>query len=278
MRDYMHYTSSLLALLLFVGLMPTPGFRAQSQSVPQAGPPPQAAGYHLVFADEFDTLNISPNRLGNYPWYNGLWWNHTVAPISNISVSNGVLNLNWNNQQGTSDTSISTASRDGQYCRAWRYGYFEARIRWDTVTGSWPAFWMIPVQNIFDTDKNSSGVKDSGEIDIMEGQGAYPHTITVRSHEWRAGGEAGPPGLAYNTNADLSQYHKYGVLWIPGHMTWYFDDQPIYSVSTRPILDQQDYFIILGSQEGVNWTYGNRTGVTASNIGMYVDWVRVWQQ
>jgi hypothetical protein len=33
----------------------------------------------------------------------------------------------------------------------------------------------------------------------------------------------------------------------------------------------------LGAQEGVNWTYGNTTGVTASSINTYVAWVRAWQ-
>jgi hypothetical protein len=43
------------------------------------------------------------------------------------------------------------------------------------------------------------------------------------------------------------------------------------------LFDQQDFFLILGSQEGPNWTAGNLTGVTASDINLYVDWVHVWQ-
>jgi hypothetical protein len=33
----------------------------------------------------------------------------------------------------------------------------------------------------------------------------------------------------------------------------------------------------LGSQKGVDWTYGNLKGVTAHSMALNVDWVRVWQ-
>jgi glycosyl hydrolase family 16/Big-like domain-containing protein len=248
-------------------------------------PPPQAAGYHLAFGDEFDTLNLSPTSYGNYKWYNPAMWWHNSAPYANIWAANGEANLLWTRGQSPADTGISTAAKDGSYYKAFRYGYFESRFRWDTVTGSWPAFWMIPVQNIFNKDRNSSGIKDSVEVDIMEAQGASPHEVDVHVHEWKgdvAGGPAthdvGPAGFGYNTQADLSQYHKYGVLWVPGRLTFYFDDQPIYSVATPAIMDQQDYILILGSQEGANWSYGNLNGVTANMIAVKADWVRVWQK
>jgi hypothetical protein len=60
-------------------------------------------------------------------------------------------------------------------------------------------------------------------------------------------------------------------------VTWYFDNQALYSFPTYSIYDQQDYYLIIGSQEGANWSYGNLTGVTASQIDLNVDWVRVWQ-
>lgn len=248
-------------------------------------PPPQATGYNLAFNDDFNTLDLSTNSYGNHKWYNPAMWWHNAAPYANIWAQDGNVNLLWTRGQSPADTGISTAAKDGSYYKAFRYGYFEAKFRWDTVTGSWPAFWMIPVQNIFNTDRDSSGVKDSPEIDIMEAQGAYPHTIDVHLHEWRgdtSGGPAthdvGPPGFAYNTSADLSQYHKYGVLWVPGKLTYYFDDQPIYSVATPPIMDKQDYILILGTQEGANWSYGNLSGVSANMIAVNADYVRVWQK
>ena len=245
---------------------------AVSTGSSQITPPPQAAGYTLMFTDDFNSLSLSPNGTGTFNWYNpGMFW-ESPAPYSNISASNSVLNLLWKNGQGTSDTSIATAAKDGSSYHAWRYGYFEARMRWDTVTGAWPAFWLIPVQGI------NCGGCEQGELDVFEGQGATPTVFTGTIHDWNSPTGNHSDGKNYNLGSvDLSQYHTYGVLWVPGQVTWYFDNQALYSFPTYSIYDQQDYYLIIGSQEGANWSYGNLTGVTASQIDLNVDWVRVWQ-
>jgi beta-glucanase (GH16 family) len=241
----------------------------------QPTPPSQAAGYTLAFSDDFSTLSLSPNGLGNYNWYNpGIYW-EKAAPYANISVTNSILTLDWTSGQGTDDTSISTTAVNGSQSRAWRYGYFEVNMKWDPVTGSWPAIWLLPVQGI-------SGTSETGELDIFEGQGAYPHTYYGTIHDWQ-----GSSQLASNSNSnsynlgssvDFTQYHTYGCLWVPGSVTWYFDNQPIITASTYSIFDQQNYFLIVGSQEGANWSYGNMTGVTATSLPVNVAWVHVWQK
>jgi hypothetical protein len=235
-------------------------------------PPPQATGYTLMFSDDFNSLNLSPNGVGSFNWYDpGMFW-ESPAPYSNISTSNSALSLLWKNGQGTSDTSLATAAKDGSSYHAWRYGYFEARMRWDTVTGAWPAIWLIPVQGI------TCGGCEQGELDIFEGQGASPNVFTGTIHDWNSPTGAHSAGKNYNLGSvDLSQYHTYGVLWTPGQVTWYFDNQALYSFPTYSIFDQQKYYLIIGSQEGANWSYGNLSNVTASQIGVNVDWVRVWQ-
>jgi len=240
-------------------------------------PPPQAAGYSLAFSDNFTPLNLSPNGEGDYTWYQGLWWNTGTSPSSDISSTKSSLTLNWENGQGTSDTDVSACSPNGLYCHAFRYGYFEASMLWDPTTGSWPAFWMLPVQDI----TGLGSADESGEIDIFEGQGATPNTYFGTIHDWKNGVD-----IANNesTNAyplastvNLTQYHTYGVLWVPGTITWYFDNQPLYSAATYPIFDQQNFYPILSSQEGVDWTYGDMSGVTASSIPLNVAWIHVWQ-
>jgi hypothetical protein len=66
-------------------------------------------------------------------------------------------------------------------------------------------------------------------------------------------------------------------LWVPGKVTWYYDNVALFSSSTTAIFDAQDFFLVLGMAEGANWTKGDMTGVTASNLNLYVDWIRVWQ-
>lgn len=61
-------------------------------------------------------------------------------------------------------------------------------------------------------------------------------------------------------------------------MTWYLDDKPLASAPTFPIFDSQDYFIVLSGQEGNDWHAGSLSGVSASKLGLSVDWVHVWQK
>jgi peptidoglycan hydrolase-like protein with peptidoglycan-binding domain len=239
-------------------------------------PPSQAAGYTLAFSDDFDSLDLSPNGKGIHNWYNpGIWWEH-AAPYTNITVTSSTLNLLWTNgQTPTSDTSIATAAPDGSSSHSWRYGYFEVRMKWNPTVGAWPALWMIPTQGI-------NGVaSETGELDIFEGQGASQHMFYGTVHDWKrnvdVANNGGSNHYDLGTSTDLSQYHTYGALWVPGRVTWYFDNAPIFTAPTYSIFDQQNFFLILGDQQGVNWTSGDTTGMTTTTLPMNVDWVRVWQ-
>ena len=240
-----------------------------------AGPPPQASDYVLVFSDEFDRLNLSSNGTGVYTWYDGLWWENPV-PSSNVMVANGVLTLRWSRGQKPDATSITTFSHDGTHSKAWRYGYFEVRMRWEAVAGAWPAIWMLPVQHF------QNRTTHVGELDIFEAQGATPRVFYGTIHEWnqRQDVKNNKPWNHYQLPAsvDPSHFHTYGLLWQPGRVTWYFDDRAFFSAATYSIFDQQDYYLILASQEGVNWKYGDLQDVTVSQMDVQVDWVRIWQK
>ena len=241
--------------------------------------PPQAQGYKLVFADHFDTLDLSPDGRGVHEWYEGIWFNHQHAPRQNISAANSMLCLKWEQGQGAVDTSITTLSpHSGKYA-AWRYGYFEARLRWDVVNGAWPAFWLIPVQDATGQDIYN-GTKESGEIDIFEGQGDQPHVFYGTIHDWVNLHDHANRNNAFPlpANLDFNHFHTYGLLWTPGKVTWYLDNQPLHSENTPAVFDRQDFFIVLSMQEGADWKAGNRSGVTASRMTLNVDWVGVWQR
>ncbi len=243
--------------------------------------PPQAAsaGYKtLAFDDEFGSLSLAPSSISsaNYNWYPGIWWENPGPASSLITDSSSVLTLDWNRSSshstGLEDTSISSESGNGSAGQTFRYGYFEASMKWDNVTGSWPAFWMLPIQGI-------QGAANTGEIDIFEGQGgsnAYYGTLLTWKNSvptWASS----PNTFSLPANNDFTQFHTYGLLWTPGEVTWYYDNNPVGSASTTALFDQQDFYLVLGSQEGANWTAGNLRGVAATNINLYVDWVHVWK-
>ena len=116
------------------------------------------------------------------------------------------------------------------------------------------------------------------------GSPEFAQTFFGTVHDWvKENGKTIDVANNKSTNAyvasgvDFSTWHTYGALWVPGKVTWYLDNRPVLSAATYPIFDQQNFFLMLSSQEGVNWIYGNNTAVTASSINLYVQWVRVWQ-
>ena len=266
------------SLLLFVSLGATLRCNLYAQSATAALQPP-AKEYALVFDDEFATLDLSPDGSGIHSWYEGLWFHPHHAPISNIQVDSSILHLDWTRGMSSQDTSITTLSPDAQTARAWRYGYFEARMRWTPLQGAWPAFWLIPVQDAKGSDVYG-GVKESGEIDVFEGQGNHPDTFYGTIHNWINNRDSASRNNRFvlPDTVKLSDFHIYGLMWTPGKVIWYFDNAPLHSEATPPIFDMQDFFIVLGMQEGVDWKYGNLSDVSAKKLTLDVDWVRVWQK
>ena len=243
-------------------------------------PPQYISHYQLVFADEFDHLELGTTLNGSYgkgyKWYEGVWFSQNNAPRENFSVANSALTLEWKRGQKQPDTSVATFSQRSPQYKAWRYGYFEARMKWRPEEGAWPAFWLIPVQAAL-----GRLPKDAGEIDIFEGQGDEPHTFFGTIHHWK-GQQHLASSSPYNhfklpPTTNFADYHTYGLLWKPGTVTWYFDNVPIHAEHTYDVFDRQDYFIVIGMQEGAAWKSGDLTGVTAQRLALTVDWVRVWQ-
>lgn len=268
----------LTFIVSFLGLTLLLGLSKGSSSSAAAQPPSQAAAYKLVFADDFDSLDLSPNGSGVHTWYQSVWWDSHIPSRSLISISDSILNLKWRKGQASPDTSITTFAHDKTQGKTWRYGYFEARMKWDVVTGAWPAFWLIPAQDARG-ENVKNGVKETGEIDIFEGQGDHPNTFYGTIHDWvdKQHTTNDPNWFTLPRNFDLSTFHTYGLLWTPGKVTWYIDDRELHSSRTPSIVDRQDFFMVLGSQEGVDWKSGSLVGVNASALNLSVDWVRVWQ-
>lgn len=249
---------------------------AFSQSRGSLTPPPQANGYNPVFSEDFSSFDLSPDGYGTHDWYPGIYFNAAKPLPGSITVRNSILNLQWSRYNGQTNTSIEGCAYKANHCNTYRYGYFEAKMKWDADTGAWPAFWMISEQGIW-------GEPHVGELDIFEGQGNDPAHYYGTINEWN-----GPYDLV-TTNSpsnnrfplparkDFSGWHTYGVLWVPGKVTWYFDDVELGSAVTPAIFDQQDYFVVLGMQEGNFWQMGNLAGVSSEALKLNVEWVRIYQ-
>jgi beta-glucanase (GH16 family) len=230
-----------------------------------------------VYSNEFDALDLGSNWTGQvHDWYTSEYGAVKAPAPTRESVSNSVLSLDWLAGDGAGESTISSFDVGSQKGRAFRYGYYEARMKWNPVTGAWPAFWLLSLQN---TTNNGQW----GELDVFEGQGAQSSDYFGTVHSWTA--VNGSRSSTFNSNnnfkltgVDYSQWHTYGVLWQPGSITWYFDNNPIITAPEPSIMQTQDMELIFDSTVGVNWSGGNTSGVTASDIPLNVDWVHVWQR
>lgn len=246
-----------------------------------SAPPAAFRDYRLVLFDDFNTddLGFAEGGRAQQPntWYEGVWFSKHHAPRENFVFSASELSLIWKRGQPQPDSSIATFSRNNPHYHAWRYGYFEARMKWQPQPGAWPAFWLIPIQPAINQSQ-----RETGELDIFEGQGTEPHTFFGTIHRWNGARdvENSSPNnhFALARSTDFSQFHTYGLLWLPGRVTWFFDDVPLHTEATYDIFDHQDYFLVLSMQEGSDWKTGDLTGVSAEILTLTVDWVRVWQK
>ena len=262
----------IVQILILSGLFPTSPGMAQKSST---SPP----GYSVVFSDDFRNLDLSPDGGGAHRWYEGVWFSHHRAPISNIQSSEDGLKLIWRRGQEQADTSISTFSRNAQEVHKWRHGYFEIRMRWTPTRGAWPAVWLIPA--------SAETLKESGEMDIFEGNGEHPLDFYGTVHHWVLGGSGKMEDRENNGSSnrfimprdfDFTKFHTYGMLWTSDRITWYMDGKELHEERSYGIFSQQEYSLVIGMQEGVGWKAGNLQGVSADRMDLDVDWIKVWQK
>ncbi|MGB3166009.1 MAG: glycoside hydrolase family 16 protein [Alteraurantiacibacter sp.] len=289
---------------------------------PVAGPgpapaPTTAAGeWELVWAEEFhgDTLDTSRWNTIADCWGGGNEERQCyTARVDNVALDDGMLVLTARDEDYTGnawpahiapsrpdpDEKKTGSFTSGKITTAgkasWLYGRFEMRARLPQGQGTWPAFWMLPEEELY------GGWPLSGEIDIME-----TVNLGVECASCEAGGENTvvgtlhygnrPPGNRYKGH-DVSfpgvldgDFHTYGVIWEKGRFTWTVDGEP-YGTLTRadwftaasrdpdaPF--DRPFHLILNLAIGGNWPENtNAGGVSEDGFPkrMEVDWVRVWQ-
>ena len=285
-------------------------------------------GYELVWADEFDGnyggdpvdadtgLNLAnwacqlgdgSTDCGNPGWgnrelqaYTGDAENIGVnEDLSGDGVPDGLLRITASREAdgyvyGTESPKKYTSARirstrpDSELFNT-TYGYIEARISLPATKGAWPAFWMLP-----QSDRIYGGWPVSGELDIMETVGSFGndvHNMACSTLHW------GVPDHVYKgsgytpLNSDITFFHTYGVDWKPGEITWYYDGEPVYTISSwegrKPgasgqlafdaPFDQPFYLLLnLAVDSGQFGGAENKASFDGS-ISMYVDYVRVYR-
>jgi beta-glucanase (GH16 family) len=184
--------------------------------------------------------------------------------LNPFSASGGVLTITAS-QIAAADQS---AAYGGQFASGMidtrgifeqKYGYFEIRMAIPTqATGAWPAFWLSP-------DPNLAGI----EADITENTAAQNAFDFVRGY----GGSGN--AAAFNNvlkTGDITGFHTYGMMWTPTTVTFYYDDQAVFTAPTPNTWTDPMYLIANLAIGG----FGGNPDPSKFPAQMQIDYVHVY--
>ena len=245
----------------------------------------KAAGGSLVWGDEFHgPAGAGPDRRKwgletGHGWGDGELQAYTERRANASLDGKGRLRITARRERFTHPdgfTSRYTSARlTTQHKLELAYGRIEARIRVPAGRGLLPQFWALG------NNLDSAGWPASGEIDVMEVNGAKPRLLSGTLHGPRRGHKDFAVGGERRTAAPLSNgFHVYGVRWSPSRIAFTFDGE-VYAVRTPAHLPSgarwrfnHPFFFLLTLPVGGNWL-GRPDATTQMPATMLVDWIRV---
>jgi beta-glucanase (GH16 family) len=201
---------------------------------------------NLIFSDDFDGTSLD-----NTKWdYCPNWDRHGRSTWMDdmVSVKDGFLHLKLKRDAAlgankTNDPAINnnwiragavrTLSRDGaNYLFQNSFGYYEARIKFPVVSGTWGAFWLM--SPTLDDDLTNGG-EEGTEIDIVESIRNHKGQFNAALH-WNGYGAAHEnvvSGERYESipvNIYDGDFHTFALLWSPSEYIFYVDDHEFWRV------------------------------------------------
>lgn len=236
-----------------------------------------AQDLQLVWADEFEGSELDKSIWQSESGPSNDNVHFYTDRVQNISVADGKLRIIAlrESYQGYAYTSAHIRTEG---LKGWRYGRMEASIKLPSSPGFVPAFWMLPIDQLY------GWWPHSGEIDIMEHPTNEITRIygTAHTQYYNLFDGAEPPqGGTLDVPDAESAFHLYAVEWTPDRIDFFVDDQKYYtfendavSSSTWPF--NQPFYIILNLAVGGGWV-GTPTANSIFPAIMEVDYVRVYQ-
>jgi len=259
-----------------------------TKSVNNSGSDPQ----NLVFSDEFDGMSLNKNnwdlcpewdRQGRSTWKDDM-----------VSVSGGYLRLKFKRDPklGASKSKDSAIANNWIRAGAVRtrtknntmlfqnsYGYYEAKIKFPVVRGTWGAFWLMGTT----VGKVGNGGIDGTEIDIIESINNQKGEYNAALH-WDGYGNNHKSVVSDIKNRPVDIYdgkfHVFALDWTSSEYVFYVDGKEFWRVDggekfKNVGINQQPNYIKL-SVESAAWAGDIPKDFMGSE--MLVDYVRVYRQ
>lgn len=237
----------------------------------------------LVWHDEFDdaTLDTTKWRYATHNSGGSEQQAYTVGRTENVRLENSNLILEARKDGYVDGWTWSSGRIDTSGLVGFRYGRLEAKLKYDVVSGAFPAFWTIGTCAHYPTGTDIHGVHKSkgtqwaqnGEIDMFEGRGTKSEIAQGGWYNQDDG--KGNQTIIFGTkNIDASQYHVYAVEWTETTIIAYIDGV---ETGRKDISDIKSWhrpmYIILNTAVGSTGGYPTDD---CTSMKMEVDWVRVY--
>ena len=238
-------------------------------------------GYTLVWQDEFDKGSELNGDDWTHEVKNSGWVNHELQNYVNHKTPDGqlVTEIRGGKLRITALKENGKVYSGRVYAKVkegWKYGYIEASIKLPKGKGTWPAFWMMPV--------NFRSWPADGEIDIMEEVGYHPNYVSsslhATAHVHSNGTQVTHEMLCQGAE---DEFHTYAIKWTHENITTYVDGKVQLSYDNRgkgrddwPYDDP--FYVIFNLAWGGDW--GGAQGVDESALPctMEIDYIRVFQK
>lgn len=227
MRGYLLLSFSIA---LISGLTACGGGAETESNFSSVDPAEPVSDWVLVWEDDFSGSSINTDKWTHEVDCNGGGNNEKQCytdSADNSYVADGNLNIVALPAPTGSDKPYTSARLNTRYNGDFKYGRIEMRAKLPEGQGTWPAFWMMPTNEVY------GGWPKSGEIDIMEavnlkatdGDGVEA-SVTGTLHYGKDSPNDSQSGKQYDLPNGVNPadgFHTYAIEWQEGEIRWYVD-------------------------------------------------------
>lgn len=209
-------------------------------------------GYQLTWSDEFNGTQIDEVK-----WHYRLDCKHwSQQKKQNNTVSNGFYRIHLRKEttecpdnhwlqpgqnEGDEPARVVQYSGGGIITnKAFRYGYYEARLKTPKGAGWHSSFWMMkdltvnadPSSLKFDANAQPQ-LESHLELDPFENDSIDPTHYQTDAHQWKPKPGTADPGrtqnkvgtkqIRFNDGTKLTDFHVYGMEFTKTHLRYFFD-------------------------------------------------------
>ncbi len=230
--------------------------------------------YKLIFNEQFHNLDNWVFDIGS--GVKGLWGNNEkefyTSNQKNCYIHNNQLHI-ISLKEKYEDCNYTSARLKTLGKFEFKYGYVEIKAKLPTGIGSWPAIWMMGVNNSW---------PHCGEIDIMEHLGRTPniihHAIHFQNHICEPNHE-----FKENINSVSQSFHLYGLLWQENSIEFYVNRKLVGKIEKKNYDHSMEewpfnnyFYLLINCAVG-----GDRAGKIVDEDLPYkfiIEYVKVWQK